>query len=529
MANRTAIVLTGLGDVEESSAWGLIQPYYNTVESADEFVRPSAFANTALLTRWMDETQSVAEIFFTASGGGPSLTSGPGIYRATSSDQLRTWSTPVLVINGTADPTFHGGVPWFVNAQNMGYNALTGEYLSLIYGGKAFAYPQSKFTSHGALGFVLRSKNGLNWTCDGGFEIQYEGQSFPYCDLDRPTTIDHDDGSMTFDQFANQWVNVQIVIQNISTPTLPSGFELKDNSPGRRVVGFRTSNDDGHTWTCAPSYLNGGNPFCGNKFNESSPVVLPLQTDPPELQVYRARPFRYFDRWVMAVYNYAPSPLCRETVSSCHGPHMGTSWWILPPGKDLANHTAWADQSSRNPYAWQRLWRQSRVLGPHEILNHNPLVISNKLIWFTKGRWVAVPDLRVAGLYSPANAQWVSKPFDLILGQKGIALAIESDSQWQVPTSECDPLQELCQAYIMIEILAEKIDQHNASTWYVVPGFEMNKCIVKGLDTHRMVLKWRNATIEKSTADLPTDITRIKLRVTMRDAVVYAFTFETIT
>ena len=55
-----------------------------------------------------------------------------------------------------------------------------------------------------------------------------------------------------------------------------------------------------------------GNDFCPGKFDEKSPVILPsddTEIDPPELQFYRARPFYYFDRWIAAIYYYAPSLL----------------------------------------------------------------------------------------------------------------------------------------------------------------------------------------------------------------------------
>jgi hypothetical protein len=95
---------------------------------------------------------------------------------------------------------------------------------------------------------------------------------------------------------------------------------------------------------------------------------------PASLQYYRARPWRYGDRWVAAVYNYAPSPLCNPTIMGCHGPHMGTEWWVQSAGQRLANHSAW-----QRPYAWQRFWRTSRVFGPHRTLNHAPLMLKGQV------------------------------------------------------------------------------------------------------------------------------------------------------
>ena len=253
--------------------------------------------------------------------------------------------------------------------------------------------------SHGALGFLLRSQDGRRWTCDGGGSPSDKVGML--CDAAHPTTVDHDDGSMTFDPKAFHWVNMQIVIQQGPMPRMASGVQLHDNGAGRRVVGFRTSTD-GRSWSCvsscgsAETYENdphchgaGGHvptdALCPNLplDTASAPVIRPDDRDPPELQFYRARPWRYGDRWVAAAYNYAPWPLCGPhqpaptalasaladplhsvaadpKVLGCHGPHMGSEWFVQEPGAALANHSAWG-----RPYSWQRFWRETRAFGPH--------------------------------------------------------------------------------------------------------------------------------------------------------------------
>ena len=343
--------------------WGLMQAHYNRAQPVNATALGGITAplqavglNAAVLVR---DAGEYVEVFSQGKGG---TGVGEGIWRMQSSDGMRTWSKAELVIDGTACAGCgpKGPKAWFVNAQNMGYRADTGEYLSLIYGGKAKDFPGSPFTSHGALGFVLRSKTGLpgSWTCDNS------AFGNATCDLFKPTTIDHDDGSMTFDHVHSQrWVNAQVVLQDTKARVLPSGYVLADNSPGRRVIGWRTS-ADGRNWSCAPSIMD---PRCDPRFTPDSPVTLPdPTTDPPELQWYRARPFRYGDRWAAAVYNYAPSPLCNHAVMACHGPHMGTSWWVNRGA--LADHAAWT-----RPYAWQRHSRRWRVMGPHAVLNHKPV------------------------------------------------------------------------------------------------------------------------------------------------------------
>ena len=144
--------------------WGLMQAYYNRATPVNTTALGGITAplqavglNAAVLVR---DAGDYVEVFSQGKGG---TGVGEGIYRMQSSDGMRTWTDAELVIDGTAcdgcEPK--GPKAWFVNAQNMGYRADTGEYVSLIYGGKAKDFPGSPFTSHGALGFVLRSKTGL--------------------------------------------------------------------------------------------------------------------------------------------------------------------------------------------------------------------------------------------------------------------------------------------------------------------------------------------------------------------------------
>ena len=107
-------------------------------------------------------------------------------------------------------------------------------------------------------------------------------------------------------------------------------------------------------------------------------------------------------------------------------------------------------------------------------------------------------------------------------------LALNADTLWQVSNpQDCDPLNELCQSYVMIEVLAGSVTATagNNTMWEVVPGFDAKKCVVRGTDVRNAVLVWRDDDgATRTSADLPPDIKMIRLRITMRDAILYAIT-----
>ena len=217
-----------------------------------------------------------------------------------------------------------------------------------------------------------------------------------------------------------------------------------------------------------------------------------------------------------------PHPL--ETGKGCHGPHMGTSWWVNRA--QLANHSAWT-----RPYAWQRFWRRSRVLGPHAVLNHAPLRWRGWRLWLAdqyrpanpvaaddEGSaeanaaptvWFGIPEWRLGGIYAPANAQFQTRAFAL----PAAPLAVNVDTAWQVPAAQCDPLNELCQAYVMAALL-------DARTGAVIPGYEAaNNTVIRGIDGTAIELRWGNDNTTTAALDAGREV---RLRFTFRDAVLYS-------
>ena len=119
--------------------------------------------------------------------------------------------------------------------------------------------------------------------------------------------------------------------------------------------------------------------------------------------------------------------------------------------------------------------------------------------------WWGIPAWRLGGIYSPANAQFQTRAFAL----PAAPLALNADAAFQVPADQCDPLNELCQAYVMAALL-------DANTGKVIPGYEATKCVVRGVDGTAIPLRWGNATSAALAG------AEVRLRFTIRDSVLYS-------
>eukprot|EP01047_Picozoa_sp_COSAG01_P029777 COSAG01_NODE_2054_length_8538_cov_4.853656_6_plen_201_part_00 len=196
---------------------------------------------------------------------------------------------------------------------------------------------------------------------------------------------------------------------------------------------------------------------------------------------------------------------------------MGSEWWVQPAGARLANHSAW-----ERPYAWQRLWRSSRVFGPHRTLNHAPLLLAGQRLWLSSGahnvtddkqpRWYSLPAFRLGGVYSPATGQFRTATF--VLPSTGLTLNV--DASWSggltpATSDRCDILNELCQSYVMFELLL---------LGKPVQGFTIQEChVIKGIDDIAVPLRWVNSSARAWTAIVGK---QVSLRLTFRDAVIYS-------
>jgi hypothetical protein len=173
------------------------------------------------------------------------------------------------------------------------------------------------------------------------------------------------------------------------------------------------------------------------------------------------------------------------------------------------------------PYQWHPIWRHTRVADGHTVLNHAPVRVGGSLLWLAvlgagpsaRHAWLGVGEWRIGGLYAPANAQFCSA--NLTLPTR--PLVLNADVAWpgiSDPASQCDTLQELCQGYVMVELV-------DTATGAVEPGYEARDCVIQNQDSDRIPLQWSG----RDTAALAGRV--MQLRFTLREAVIFAVGVQT--
>ena len=317
----------------------------------------------------------------------------------------------------------------------------------------------------------------------------------------------HDDANIIFQ--GGRFVDMQILKQK-----LPGG-RLKrycDNTgcAERRVITALTS-ADGITF----SAVNGSSTKNGTTTN----VREPDSEDPEELEFYRIRPFRLSgsDRLAAHVLLYAPSPTVVHQVNStygiytlcdkhnrsyCHGPHIRDEWWVLPAGGDAAAVGT-----------WERPYRDlAHPATPRDVsLMAQPVItpaFPQQHVWVDQGQVFTLPQFRLGGLHSYANAEFSSREFDSRLVS---SLWLNVDAKWhQSPTARPGELcDEGCAAYVMAELYSAD-DLVNP-----LPGFERQHCTMFDVNDVRVPLTWKNAPTLVATKP-------VVVRLFFRDATVFA-------
>jgi hypothetical protein len=362
----------------------------------------------------------------------------------------------------------------------------------------------------GAPGTYVSEDEGLRWT-----RANTTGVAKP----------DKDDLNLIFNAAGpgrpGRFVDMQIVWQNHSLRYCDNG-----GCNRRRVVSAKRS-DNGVDW------------------GADLPLVTPDDQDPPELQFYRMRPFYVGDSGRLAAHTllYAPAPpqsivgtqygrhpsMCiGKSGNECHGPHLYEEWWIGPASGD-ASDTLSCEYDNEYlqhrltlipsiyvsvPSKGRRPYRRTHA-APHDaFLMAPPVVYNDSLLWVgSTGQVFSLPQLRIGGIYAPANGEFSTQAFRI----PSTPLWVNVVAQWfgGLPSHHggggCD---EGCNAYFFCAVL-------DAESGEELPGYGVNETVVRmDVDALRLPLQWRRGN---GTADTsPLAGRRVRLRLYFRDAAVYA-------
>ncbi len=264
--------------------------------------------------------------------------------------------------------------------------------------------------------------------------------------------------------------------------------------------------------------------------------------DPPDLQFYRIRPFYIGNtsRIAAHVLQYSPQPpqsvvgmhygrsppRCKNSSLGfllCHGPHIHEEWWLGPASGDASA-----------VHEWRRPYRHTHAAPNDAFLMSQPVTLSvqryEQHLWIGSGQVYTLPLYRIAGLYSPSNAEIITAPIT-VPADSNTPIALNADVSWngRLVTGGCD---EGCAAYAFVELL-------NVSTNKPLPGFDRYAFeTITDADGLRLPLRWATRTstgTPDSTADSSADGTgmdtidstavagaEVRVLVGFRDATVYA-------
>jgi len=277
-----------------------------------------------------------------------------------------------------------------------------------------------------------------------------------------PIYYDHDAFGVMWDARTNRFLAYQGTDE-------PWKKTYPDNMGGerRRVLSIRASRDGLH-WETLKDVGRDGR-------------ITPDAQDPPEVEFYRMFAFPFADRYVAMVDLYAPSPL----TPGKHGPHLGCQWWV-----------------SHDAVHWQRPWRRTDAQGdaPYPI-KMAPMHFGREMLWWiANGVW-GLPENRIASVGAKANAAFTSKPFRMPGRPLQLNATIPSGSGL------------FQQAYVMVELLD--------AAGKTVPGYEREKCLLRGVDDTRIPLLWENRDGTELAGR------ELSLRFYFRAARLYAVSHET--
>jgi hypothetical protein len=173
-----------------------------------------------------------------------------------------------------------------------------------------------------------------------------------------------------------------------------------------------------------------------------------------------------------------------EVITAGHGPHLSCEWWLSDDGRK-----------------WRRPFRDVFASGAApSLVNHPPMTINGRHLWVIRGSTYGLPEDRVFFAGSMGSSTFTTPQFTV------------SKQSVTVNASLCYHESEKRgmrgQSFIMAEVLDEN--------GQVIPKFEKDKCIIRHIPGDTQVLRWNG------TSSWPLEGKNVSVRITMRDARVYA-------
>jgi hypothetical protein len=403
------------------------------------------------------------------------------LMRAITSDGVTFSNIQTVILNVEGNWTDH---------LSIAYNPDAGEYMLLKMDVDPRGTPPNDVN-----GFVYHawfSTDGINWQKHTG---------------NRPR------GGMFYegDAVSSFWSPVlkRFVVVSKSLQAWPK--HIRDHgrvTPGgidRRVLMIRSS-PDGRNWTPDSDLKNvsGLNPYNPNDYHAAKLYTVPDSLDPPDLEFYSGTAFWYHDRAYMMVLNYAASPMFPKD----HGEELDNEWWTSADGLN-----------------WERPAREKNALGTFmdgkKRINLAPLIIDGKLQW--QFGWhettndvvlAGVPEDRISGVSARANGEFSTRAFTMPQGDLYLNATVPAlDRPW---------VRRNPQPYVMVEVCNE--------SGSVIPGFELNKCVIwdgttsplrdTQVDVTRMKLSWSGSSARQLAGQT------IRLRFYLGGSTVYAVTTD---
>lgn len=242
-----------------------------------------------------------------------------------------------------------------------------------------------------------------------------------------PAYYDHDATNLLWDDAQKRYLALAVTYQQLPQPRRYYDNLRYEEVLGiglRRVLSVRES-QDGLQWSPGDNVLQSR----PDSWLDRSHLIEPDADDPPDLEHYWFNGFRYGDRWVGIMLNYAPSPALvlernpYDPYPSKHGPHLSTEWWLSDDG-----------------VKWERPYRDTPATSDLRIyFNHAPLVRHNRLLFMMSNQIYNFPPFggesgfhgarpgkdmevyslpvdRIASAGSEAPARFTSKTFVMPAG-----------------------------------------------------------------------------------------------------------------